>query len=53
MKKKEKKEPTSMNVKIPMQEYKAIKEHASKHNYKIGGFVTSAAIEKIEKEKIK
>jgi hypothetical protein len=39
------------NVRIPTKEFLRIKKYAQDHNYKLGGFVTQAAIEKIENGK--
>lgn len=41
------------NVRIPLNEFNIIKKYAEEHNYKLGGFFATAAIEKIEREKLK
>ncbi len=38
------------NVRIPLNEFNMIKSYTDAHNYKIGGFIATAAIEKISKE---
>lgn len=53
MRGKKKKVETGKNIKIPIAEFDIIKKYAKDNNYKIGGFVASAAIEKIEREKSK
>lgn len=53
MRGKKKKEETGKNVKIPIKEFEIIRQYAKINNYKIGGFVATAAIEKIEREKQK
>lgn len=39
------------NVRIPLNEFNIIKKFVDDHNYKLGGFIAAAAIEKIEREK--
>lgn len=41
------------NVRIPLNEFNIIKSYVEEHNYKMGGFIASAAIEKIERDKSK
>lgn len=41
------------NVRIPLNEFNIIKQYTDQHNYKIGGFIATAAIEKIERDKSK
>lgn len=50
---KKKKEETGKNVKIPIKEFNIIRKFTKDFNYKIGGFIATAAIEKIEREKSK
>jgi hypothetical protein len=39
------------NVKIPLNEFNIIKKYVDDHQYKLGGFVALAAIEKINRDK--
>lgn len=39
------------NVRIPLNEFNIIKSYVDEHNYKLGGFIASAAMEKIQREK--
>lgn len=41
------------NVRIPLNEFNIIKKYTDEHNYKLGGFIATAAIEKIQREKLK
>jgi len=41
------------NVRIPLNEFNIIKKYTDENNYKIGGFIATAAIEKIQREKSK
>lgn len=41
------------NVRIPLNEFNLIKSYTDEHNYKIGGFIATAALEKIQREKLK
>lgn len=39
------------NVRIPLNEFNIIKKYVDDNNYKLGGFLAAAAIEKIQKSK--
>lgn len=41
------------NIRIPLNEFNIIKKYVDENNYKIGGFIAAAAIEKIQREKAK
>lgn len=39
------------NVRIPLNEFNIIKKYTDQNNYKIGGFIATAALEKIERDR--
>jgi hypothetical protein len=39
------------NIRVPLSDFYFIKSYVEEHNYKLGGFLASAAIEKIAREK--
>jgi hypothetical protein len=41
------------NVRIPLNEFNIIKKYVDAHNYKLGGFIAAAAIEKIQRDQTK
>lgn len=51
--KKKKKKTAGKNVRISESDFLKIKKYTDEHNYKLGGFIANAAIEKIERDTIK
>lgn len=41
------------NVRIPLNEFNLIKAYVDQHNYKLGGFLATAGIEKMQRDKSK
>lgn len=45
--------PVGKNIRIPEKYFDIIKKFVDSNNYKLGGFVAAAAMEKIDREKAK